>query len=134
MFNPYEYLRKFINFVAEILCFLCFMRGVERIKGILAKIRELLFFEEPEVKVILYGSYARGEAREDSDIDLLILLPDRYEGREFVKKKFAISDKLYDLSLESGMEISPMITVSKIFKARKTLFSVNINNEGLVVI
>ncbi|MDE6027819.1 MAG: hypothetical protein K2G23_07100, partial [Muribaculaceae bacterium] len=66
--------------------------------------------------------------------DLLILLPDRYEGREFVKKKFAISDKLYDLSLESGMEISPMITVSKIFKARKTLFSVNINNEGLVVI
>jgi len=27
------------------------------------------------VKIILFGSWARGEAREDSDVDLLVVLP-----------------------------------------------------------
>lgn len=27
-------------------------------------------------RIILFGSYARGEAREDSDVDLLVILPD----------------------------------------------------------
>ena len=51
----------------------------------------------PDARTILYGSQARGDARPDSDVDLLILLPDTYKDREFVLKKFAISDCLYDL-------------------------------------
>jgi predicted nucleotidyltransferase len=37
---------------------------------------------EPE-KIILFGSYARGTASEDSDVDLLVILP--FEGRGFRK-------------------------------------------------
>jgi predicted nucleotidyltransferase len=32
-------------------------------------------------RVILYGSYAQGKAREDSDIDLIVISPD-FEGKD----------------------------------------------------
>ena len=85
----------------------------------------------PEVKSILYGSEARGEAREDSDIDILILLPDRYEGKEFVKRKLAISGMLYDLSLDLNVEISPLILVPKIFYRYPTPLTLAILQEGI---
>lgn len=103
------------------------------IKEIISKIKIVLNLVAPEAKAILYGSQARGEARPDSDVDLLILLPDSYEGKEFVKKKFSISDALYDLSLELGIDISPLILVPKVFYSRKTPFTINIANEGIEI-
>lgn len=98
---------------------------------ILAKLKDTLNRVAPDARVILYGSYARGDAKPHSDIDLLILLPDSYEDKEFIRKKFAISDNLYDLSLEIGIEISPLVVVNKIYHSRKTLFTVNVANEGI---
>jgi predicted nucleotidyltransferase len=37
---------------------------------------DLLQSAAPDAKVFLYGSYARGDAREDSDLDFLIVEPD----------------------------------------------------------
>ena len=101
------------------------------ISEIISKIKEVLRKIAPDAKTILYGSYARGEQTESSDIDLLVLLPDSYEGKEYVRKKFSISDHLYDLSLDLGIDISPLVLVNKVFTARKTPFTVNINNEGI---
>lgn len=101
------------------------------LKEITFKIKELLMSIAPDAQAFLYGSRARGDARADSDVDVLILLPDSYEGKEFVKKHGAISDKLYSLSLESGADISPLILLRKFFFARKTLFTINVMNEGI---
>ena len=85
----------------------------------------------PEGKAFLYGSRARGDFRPDSDIDILILLPDTYEGKEFVLRQSEISAELYLLSLNNDIDISPVITVEKIFKQRETPFTLNIKREGI---
>ncbi|MCM1450944.1 MAG: nucleotidyltransferase domain-containing protein [Clostridium sp.] len=83
------------------------------------KIRELFLRIASETKAILYGSQAIDDASEDSDIDFLILLPDKYDGGEYVRKNIYISDKLYSLSLELGIAISPFILLKKMFMKGK---------------
>ncbi len=100
---------------------------------IVAKIAEALKRFAPDSTGILYGSEARGEAHPDSDIDVLILLPDSYTGQHFVEKKLAISGMLYDLSLALNVDISPLILVKKIFFERKTPFTINIMNDGIML-
>ena len=45
----------------------------EEVKAILSEIVERLKSEYKPLKIILFGSYAYGNPKEDSDIDLLIL-------------------------------------------------------------
>lgn len=52
---------------------------------IILRIKEALHGISPELKIILYGSEARGEARKDSDIDLLLLVN---------KEVITLSDKM----------------------------------------
>ena len=55
------------------------MVAIERIQELADRIaREF----EPE-KIILFGSHARGDANEDSDVDLLVILP--FEGKSYYK-------------------------------------------------
>lgn len=101
--------------------------------AIINKIKGCIHSIAPDASTYLYGSQARGDARPDSDVDLLILLPDSYEGTNFVKKKLDISGQLYDLSLSLDIDISPLILVPKIFFARKTPFTINVLKEGIAL-
>ena len=47
----------------------------------------------PDARVILFGSRARGEGREDSDLDLLVIEPELASRRaEFVRLREALGD------------------------------------------
>lgn len=92
--------------------------------------RELKMFV-PEAETILYGSEARGDSRPDSDIDLLILLPECKDGKQYVLNRSEISGRLYELSLELGVDISPLILPREVWTSRKTPFTVNVMNDGI---
>ena len=75
-------------------------------KQILIKIKELVKKAEPTATVILYGSNARGQNKNDSDIDVLILLENDIITYSDEKR---IKYPLYDLEFETGKIISPLI-------------------------
>ena len=75
-------------------------------KRILIKIKELVKKAEPTATVILYGSNARGQNKNNSDIDVLILLENDIITYSDEKR---IKYPLYDLEFETGKIISPLI-------------------------
>ena len=56
-----------------------------KIKDDLKKVEKEISKKIPNSKVILFGSYARGEEKEDSDVDLCIIVPE-IEGRRLDMK------------------------------------------------
>jgi uncharacterized protein len=70
----------------------------------LKRLREELFARYPIIDYRLYGSKARGEGREDSDLDVMIELPD-YD-RAIVEE---IDDIVYRINLEHDVFISALV-------------------------
>ena len=101
-------------------------------EDIIRRIRVLVRQAAPTAETILFGSEARGEARPDSDIDLLILL----DGDKMtLAREEEVTLPLYELELETGVEISPIVMLKKQWENRpfKTPFYVNVKNEGVVL-
>lgn len=97
---------------------------------ILITIKQLVHNVDPTAQVILYGSYARGDNNEDSDIDVLILL--NKENITYQEEK-QIKYPLYDLEFDTGQIISPLV-LSKFdweYKHRITPFYENVKREGI---
>ena len=97
---------------------------------IVDRISKTIHREEPSSIAILYGSEARGDARSDSDIDVLILLDG---DKRDLKREDNLSGELYKIELDSGVVISPMILLRKQWEERpfKTPFYINVINEGI---
>lgn len=82
------------------------------------------------LEVWLYGSEARGDARPDSDIDLLMLVDKPTVSDEDENMIFA---PLYQIELETGVMINPLILPKKQWGMRVTPFYVNVTNERVRV-
>ena len=79
----------------------------------LRKISERLKKEYHAEKVILYGSYARGEATEDSDVDLFIIAP---TDERFFERMAKVRTLVRDLSHK--IPLSPIVLTTDEVKAR----------------
>ena len=103
---------------------------------LLKKISEIYksVYGEKLVRVILYGSYARGDFCDDSDLDIVALVHgDRMKLQEQLKK---VWDQTCDLELEYEMVLSPAVIPYEEFeKYREDLpYYRNIANEGVNVV
>ena len=107
-------------------------KEIMRRPEIVEQIKQAIQKTEPTATAILYGSEARGDARADSDIDVLILLDG--DKRDF-RREDKISGALYNLELNTGVLISPMIMLRKQWENRpfKTPFYINVVNEGITL-
>lgn len=87
----------------------------------------------PEMETYLYGSHARGEETPESDVDLLILLPDSYTEETFKKKKYEVMDKVFDLEMEENANLSPLILLKRTWLSRKTPFTINVTRDAILL-
>lgn len=78
------------------------------------KIGERIKKEYRAEKVILFGSYARGEATEDSDIDLFIVAPTK---ERFFQRMATVRRLIRDL--RNGLPVAPIVLTAKELEKRK---------------
>ncbi len=103
-----------------------------KVKQLVNQIKKHLIKEYGEKikEIIIYGSYVRGEATKDSDIDVLVVIDDSlnpFEVRE------SLSDIIFDILLEKQELISVIPVPETIFKNYKSPFILNVKEEGMVI-
>ncbi len=102
------------------------------IKPILAEVRKKLeeIYGNRLKGIILYGSYARGDADEGSDIDLVILL-------ENMKDPCAEIDRFSNEIGQIDLKYDTLISIIPIdepeFRVRRLPLIMNVKKEGIVI-
>ncbi|HYU31835.1 MAG TPA: nucleotidyltransferase domain-containing protein [Thermoanaerobaculia bacterium] len=98
--------------------------------NVIAKLRKGLeeLYGERFHDLLLYGSYARGEAREGSDIDLLVLL----DGPVVTSREISrIQPLKWPLSLAHDIVLSVMPVSYEAFRKGETAFLRTVRQEAV---
>ena len=105
----------------------------DKVKNVLDKyVSEVSVIYGQHLKyVLLYGSYARGDFREGSDIDIMILVDLDHDAIKSLSTK--MSDMTFDINYENDLMIMPIVQNLSFFKkwVRSHPFYNNVNNEGV---
>ena len=95
----------------------------------LKEVKKAVSRQAPNAKVILFGSRARGDAKPDSDWDILILVDkERITAKDFEEINYPI----FDIGFQIGEHISPKLYTFKEWEVRRfTPFYKNVEQEGI---
>jgi predicted nucleotidyltransferase len=94
-------------------------------------IKEKIQVLEPDAEVILFGSRARGDAKIDSDWDILILV----SGEVNLKREQLFRHQLFELELIFGQAISTFVYSKDNWNKQHFITPLyqNIKKEGIVI-
>jgi uncharacterized protein len=105
------------------------------LSGIVQDVRSMLLDRLPDdiCLLILYGSEARGEAKSDSDVDLIVVLRS-----DNPRLKIAVQDAVYDVMWQRDFDrmISVYVLPADRFEAQRRRgfsFIRNVEREGVVL-
>ncbi|MBN2464093.1 nucleotidyltransferase domain-containing protein [candidate division WOR-3 bacterium] len=96
------------------------------------RLKEVLTRDFGLVKLVLYGSKARGDSHRESDIDVLVVLQDEFDWRT----KHAIYDVCFDINLAYDVLLQPIIYSLARYNdplTRATPLYQNVMEEGVAV-
>lgn len=88
----------------------------------------ILIYGDQLKAVYLYGSYARGDYRKGSDVDVMILLKDYKNYWDEIKRT---SELIASISLNYDLLVSRVIMSEEKWKRSNTPLLKNIHREGL---
>jgi len=77
------------------------------------------------VDILIYGSVSRGEAKTDSDIDIIVIVK-----KNVFKNQMKLAAMAFDILMETGEYISVQTMKSKDLK-RDTIFLHNVRGEAI---
>jgi uncharacterized protein len=104
------------------------MMTPQNLAEILAELRQLLndILGSRMVGLYLYGSYARGEARPDSDIDVLVVVTTPFDYGELIQ---LTSQAVAGISLKYDVVVSRVFLSENDFEESRGIFVRNIRKE-----
>jgi len=107
--------------------------NLKKIKPILKEVKETLqqVYKDRLKGIILYGSYARGDATEESDIDLIVLLDNVKDANKEIGKCFKSISEI-ELRYDTLISIISFRTVD--FRIRRLPIILNAKREGINVL
>lgn len=92
-------------------------------------IRETVRATEPDAEIILYGSRARGDARQDSDWDIIVILNKPPMPHQ---ERYVIANELWNKGFDIGEEMNVLVyTKEQWNNAPPSLFKYNVREEGI---
>ena len=103
----------------------------EKILGLVRRVKDFLVarYGNRIRQVILYGSCARGEQTEHSDVDILVIVDDSL--KPFEVMDYA-GDLTFDIMLETGEFLSVVVLPESIYR-EDSPFTTNVEREGVRV-
>lgn len=103
-----------------------------KIEEILAALRRGLYeiYAGRMKRLLLFGSYARGEAQEGSDIDVAVVLDDFEDALAEVERA---SDLVYRLCLQRGCVIALLPVREREYQNGKFPIHMNLRREGIPI-
>lgn len=104
----------------------------QKLEIILDRVKQGLidYYQDVLESVILYGSQARGDAKEDSDIDLLVILKSLVHPYEEMDKT---TEFIAQICLDYDVVISWHFMSLDKFKSQDSPFLENVKREGVLV-
>lgn len=103
-----------------------------QLQNILKEVKNALqeLYKDNLVEIILYGSCARNDFNENSDVDLLVVLNKLDTAGKEIDK---IVDAIYDINLKYNTLISVVPISDEDYKRINSPLLINVRKEGLVI-